>query len=85
VYAQGIGFIRRAKLLYGIGGMTERMEYELVELDGAPFDAKPMAVPIRKRIGIKTRLIREGNADALGRRGNKGPKRIRFATPTSYR
>lgn len=78
VYARDIGFVRRAKLLHGLKGMTERMEYELVELDGKPFAAKPVRLAGK---GAGNRLgdgapNGAGNADALGRR---------FRRPTSNR
>lgn len=81
VYARGIGFIRRAKLLHGQQGMTERMEYELVELDGKPFKAAATGLagkPARPATG--TRGSASGNGlDALGRKGGSGIGRYPYS------
>ena len=54
VYAQGVGFIRRAKFLVGQVGMSERVDYELVEFMGQPFDSRPVSLGTRPKSGPKT-------------------------------
>jgi hypothetical protein len=83
VYAQGIGFIRRAKMLYGNQGMTERMEYELIELDGKPFAARPVRVMAKgRRIASRPGVA---VADALGRKAGRAGSIRRFGRPISNR
>jgi hypothetical protein len=45
IHAEGIGLIRRSKILLGSDpAMSERLDWRLVELDGRPFDATPVSI-----------------------------------------